>query len=142
MKNICQRGTRLPRLWLGGLWHSKKKSTLHKWKKSTIDARKSTKNILIYFLEPIPEIFGYSLGGYSHREHWARTRWYLFMSAEAKKVKEQSESTITPIGRDLFLINLSNSNILYSETVKQGCDIWSSSCVIATKLECRDLSQR
>jgi hypothetical protein len=32
-----------------------------------------------------------------------------------------------------FFINLSNSNILYSETVKQGCDIWSSSCVIATK---------
>jgi hypothetical protein len=52
----------------------RKKSTLHKWKKSTIDARRSTKKILIYFLEPIPEKFGYSLGGYSHREHCARTR--------------------------------------------------------------------
>jgi hypothetical protein len=44
------------------------------------------------------------------------------MSTEAEKVKEQSESSIIPIGSDLF-INLSNSNILYSETVKQGRDI-------------------
>jgi hypothetical protein len=44
------------------------------------------------------------------------------MSTEAKKVKEQSESSITPIASDLF-INLSNSNILYSKTVKQGYDI-------------------
>jgi hypothetical protein len=114
------------------LWHSKKRNTLHKWKKLTIDARRSTKNILIYFLEPIPKIFGHSLGGYSHRERWACTRWYLFMSIEAEKMKEQSESSITPIRSDLF-INLSNLNILYSKTVKQGCDIWSSSCIIVTK---------
>jgi hypothetical protein len=44
------------------------------------------------------------------------------MSIEAEKVKEQLEISITPIGNNLF-INLSNSNILYSETVKQGCDI-------------------
>jgi hypothetical protein len=55
----------------------KKRNTLRKWKKSTIDARGSTTNILNYFLEPIPENFGYSLGGYSHRERWARTRWYF-----------------------------------------------------------------
>jgi hypothetical protein len=30
MKNICQRSTNLPRLRLGGLWHSKKRNTLHK----------------------------------------------------------------------------------------------------------------
>jgi hypothetical protein len=24
----------------------------------------------VYFLEPIPKNFGYSLGGYSHREHY------------------------------------------------------------------------
>jgi hypothetical protein len=110
----------------------KKRNTLHKWKKLTIDARTSIKNILIYFLEPIPKNFGHSLGGYSHRECWACTWWYLFLSTEAKKVKEQSESSITPIGSDIF-INLSNSNILYSETVKQGYDIWSSSCIIAIK---------
>jgi hypothetical protein len=57
---------------------------------------------LSIFLEPIPKIFGYSLGGYSHRERWARTRWYLFMSTEARKMKEQSGSSITPIGSDLF----------------------------------------
>jgi hypothetical protein len=131
-KNICQRSTSLPRLRLLGLWHSKERNTLHKWKKSTIDAWRSTKNILIYFLELIPKNFGHSLGGYSHRERWACTQWYLFMSTEAKKVNEQSESSITPIGSNIF-INLSNSNILYPETVKQGCDIWSSSCIIATK---------
>jgi hypothetical protein len=93
----------------------------------------------IHFLEPIPENFSYSLGGYSHRERWARTRWYLSMNTEAKKAKENSESFITPIGRELFIdLSFNNSNISYTETVKQGCDIWFSSCVIATKLKCRD----
>jgi hypothetical protein len=32
---------------------------------------------------------------------------------------------------------LNNPNIFRIEIVKQGCDIWFSSCVIATKLECR-----
>jgi hypothetical protein len=31
-------------------------------------ARRNIWNMSIYFLEPIPENFGYSLGGYSHRE--------------------------------------------------------------------------
>jgi hypothetical protein len=31
--------------------------------------RRNIWNRFIYFLEPIPETFGYSLGGYSHREH-------------------------------------------------------------------------
>jgi hypothetical protein len=44
------------------------------------------------------------------------------MSTEAKKVKEQSKGSITPIESD-FVINLNNSSILYSETVKQGYDI-------------------
>jgi hypothetical protein len=105
---------------------------LHKWKKSTIDTRRSTKLCLSIFLSLYPKNFGHSLGGYSHRERWARTRWYLFLSTETRKMKEQSGSSITPIGSNLF-INLSNSNILYSETVKQGCDIWFSSYVIATK---------
>jgi hypothetical protein len=37
--------------------------------KSTNIARRNIWNRSIYFLEPIPENFGYSLGGYSHREH-------------------------------------------------------------------------
>jgi hypothetical protein len=106
---------------------------LHKWKKSTIDTQRSTKICLSIFLSLYPKFFGHSLGGYSHRERWARTRWYLFMSTEVRKMKEQSGSSITPIGSNLF-INLSNSNILYSKTVKQGCDIWFLSCVIATKI--------
>jgi hypothetical protein len=40
--------------------------------------------------------------------------------------------------RELFMrVKKDNSNILYIEIVKQGCEIWFSSCVIATKLECR-----
>jgi hypothetical protein len=52
-----------------------------------------------------PTKFGYSLGGYSHRERWARTRWYLFMNTRAKKAKEDSGSIITPIERE-FSIDL------------------------------------
>jgi hypothetical protein len=32
--------------------------------------RENIWNRSIYFLEPIPEKFGYSLGGYSHRERY------------------------------------------------------------------------
>jgi hypothetical protein len=52
-------------------------------------------------------------------------------------------NVITPIGSELFIkLWLYNPNILYVGSVKQGCDIWLSSCVIAIKLECRDLSRR
>jgi hypothetical protein len=37
---------------------------------STNIARRNIWNRSIYFLEPIPEKFGYSLGGYSHRERY------------------------------------------------------------------------
>jgi hypothetical protein len=46
--------------------------------------------------------------------------------------KNDQKVLLLPSGATFF-INLSNSNILYSEIVKQGCDIWSSSCVIVTK---------
>jgi hypothetical protein len=59
--------------------------------------------MFIYFLESIPKNFGYSLGGYSHRERWARTRGHLSMNTEAKKAKGNSESFITRIGRELFI---------------------------------------
>jgi hypothetical protein len=52
----------VPRLRLGGLWHKEKK---RQWIKAES----------VYIFEPIPEKnFGYSLGGYFHRERWARTR--------------------------------------------------------------------
>jgi transposase len=35
---------------------------------STNVARRNIWNRSIYFIEPIPKFFGYSLGGYSHRE--------------------------------------------------------------------------
>jgi hypothetical protein len=56
-------------------------------------------------LEPILEkwIFDYSLGGYSHRERWARTRWCLFMSTGARKVKRELMDVVTPIGSEVFI---------------------------------------
>jgi hypothetical protein len=56
-------------------------------------------------LEPILEIsfFDYSLGGYSHRERWARTRRCFFMNNGAKKAQEDFESIITPIGREFYI---------------------------------------
>jgi hypothetical protein len=55
--------------------------------------------------EPILEIrfFKYSLGGYSHRERWARTRRCFFMNTGARKAKEDSGSIITTIGREFFI---------------------------------------
>jgi hypothetical protein len=38
------------------LWHSKKRNTLYKWKKSTIDARRSIKIYLSIFLSLYPKI--------------------------------------------------------------------------------------
>jgi hypothetical protein len=57
----------------------------------------------VYSFEPIPDKIRLYLRGYSHRERWARTRWYLFMNTGAKKAKEDSGSIITPIGRELFI---------------------------------------
>jgi hypothetical protein len=34
--------------------------------------------------------FDYSLGGYSHRERWARTRRYLSTNTGARKVREET----------------------------------------------------
>jgi hypothetical protein len=53
---------------LGGLLHKKGRNPLQRRIKSTNDARRNIRNRFIYSLEPIPENFGYSLGGYSHRE--------------------------------------------------------------------------
>jgi hypothetical protein len=60
------------------------------------------------------------------------------MNTGEKKAREASGSIITTIGSGIF-INQGwiNPNIWDIESVKQGCDIRFSSCVIATKLECR-----
>jgi hypothetical protein len=59
----------VPRLGLGGLSHKKRRE-------EPLKVRIMSKNIAghniwnryAYLFEPIPEKFGYSLGGYSHRE--------------------------------------------------------------------------
>jgi hypothetical protein len=87
-------------------------------------------------------IFDYSLGGYFHRERWARTRWCLFMSRSKEGEERIHIWHYSHRERGFYKSWLSNPNILCVGSVKQGCDIWFSSCVIATKLECRDLSRR
>jgi hypothetical protein len=59
--------------------------------------KKYTEQVYLFFLSLYPIKFGYSLGGYSHRERWAR------MHIGAKKAKEDSGSIITPIGREVFI---------------------------------------
>jgi hypothetical protein len=59
----------VPRLRLGGLRHKERRKERLKGRiMSENIARGNIWNRHIYFLEPIPEKFGYSLGGYSHWE--------------------------------------------------------------------------
>jgi hypothetical protein len=68
IRKYLSRSTSSPRLRLGGLRHKKGRNPLQRQIKLTNDARRNIWRRFIYFLEPIPENFGYSLGGYSHRE--------------------------------------------------------------------------
>jgi hypothetical protein len=55
----------------------------------------------------------------------------IFIHEYWSKISDQ-KVLLLPSGATFF-IKLNNLNILYYETVKQGWDIWFSSCVIATK---------
>jgi hypothetical protein len=46
------------------------------------------------------DFFDYSLGGYYHRERWARARRCFVMNSESEK---DSGSIITTIGRKIFI---------------------------------------
>jgi hypothetical protein len=102
--------------------------------KATIWWNKSRYNVF----KPILEIrfFDYSLRGYSHRERWARTWWCFSWIVEQRRWKMIWKASLLPSGGSFYQSSLNNPNILYIETVKQGCDLWFSSCVITTKLEC------
>jgi hypothetical protein len=67
-KKISVKKLSSPHPRLGGLRHKKGRNPFQRRIKSTNNARRNIRNRFIYFLEPIPETFGYSLGGYSHRE--------------------------------------------------------------------------
>jgi hypothetical protein len=55
----------------------------------------------------------------------------------ARKVKKEFiNDDYSHRERGFYKSWLYNPNILKAGTVKQGCDVWFSSCVIATKLEC------
>jgi hypothetical protein len=65
----------VPRLGLGGLHHKKKKRRIVKCKSyRKISQEIAYERDMSIFLSLYPKKFGYSLGGYSHREHWSRTR--------------------------------------------------------------------
>jgi hypothetical protein len=83
------------------------------------------------------KFFDYSLGGYSHRKRWARTRRCFITNNGGKGAKRLWGYHYYHRER-VLLIKVEYPNIWHVRTVKQGCDIWFSSCVIATKLECRD----
>jgi hypothetical protein len=59
----------VPHLGLGGLSHKKRREEPLKGRiMSGNIARQNIWKRYVYLFEPIPEKFGYSLGGYSHRE--------------------------------------------------------------------------
>jgi hypothetical protein len=60
---------------------------------------------------------------------WILQRW---------RREKLQESSLLLSGASFYWSRLNNPNILCAGSVKQDCDIWLSSCVIATKLECRD----
>jgi hypothetical protein len=52
------------------------------------------------------QVSDHSLGGYSHRERWARTRRCFFMNITEMKAREASGIIITPIGSEFLLIKV------------------------------------
>jgi hypothetical protein len=52
------------------------------------------------------QVSDHSLGGYSHRERWARTRRCFFMNITEIKAREASGIIITPIGSEFLLIKV------------------------------------
>jgi hypothetical protein len=68
-KKISIKKHSIPRLGLGGFSHKKRREEQLKGRiMSENMARGNIWNRYIYLFEPIPEKFGYSLWGYSHRE--------------------------------------------------------------------------
>jgi hypothetical protein len=70
-KKISIKKHSVPRLGLGGLSHKKRREEQLKGRIMSANmARGNIWNRYIYLFEPIPKKFGYSLGGYSHRERY------------------------------------------------------------------------
>jgi hypothetical protein len=67
IRKYLSRNTSSPHLRLGGLCYEEGGNSLQRRRNSTKLCEKEG-TYFIYFLEPIPKNFGYSLGGYSHRE--------------------------------------------------------------------------
>jgi hypothetical protein len=64
-----------------------------------------------------PKIFGYSLGGYSHRERWARTRWYYWVTLRSHDMKEGTLSLRLYSKKDFFDYGLGG----YSHQERWAC---------------------
>jgi hypothetical protein len=93
IRKYLSRSTSSPRLRLGGLRHKKGKNPLQRRIKSTNDPRRNMWNRYIYFLEPIPKNFGYSLGGYSYRER-CRAPDRKKSTKERRRVKDGNKEQI------------------------------------------------
>jgi hypothetical protein len=73
-------------------------------------------------------------------DKWYRRNRLLFVDNELRLHCWQNKDRLLPSGviYESPKIKRTNLNILHILTVKHGCDIWFSSCVIATKFECHD----
>jgi hypothetical protein len=85
----------------------------------------------IHILSLYPKNFGYSLGGYSHREHWSCTRWqWITLSKKINRLPLSTnnlrlhcrQNSIDYSHRELFMIiwKKNNLNILHISIAKQG----------------------
>jgi hypothetical protein len=57
-----------------GLRHNKERTIVKTNKVDKYREKKYKVQVYLFFLSLYPRKFGYSLGGYSHRGRWARTR--------------------------------------------------------------------
>jgi hypothetical protein len=71
-------------------------------------------------------------------DNWYRRNRLPLVDNELRLHCRQNKDRLLPSGVIYEILKIANSNGLHILTVKQGCDIWFSSCVIATKFECHD----
>jgi hypothetical protein len=88
------------------------------------------KEATIYLSLYLKHVFDYSLGGYSHRERWSRTRRNFYTHKRVKKANEDLESVITPIGRE-YILNQGWTTRRFSE-LKQSNKAATYDCRVAS----------
>jgi hypothetical protein len=114
-------------------------------KKSTEKKTKRLEPMIGYKYPPTDSGATYirSTGDASNNKDQLVDKWYRrnrlpFVDNELWLHCRQNKDRLLPSGviYESLKNKRTNSNILHILTVKQGCDIWFSSCVIVTKFEC------